>query len=108
MAWLNSIALPDAPSHMEGPLILYVFSPSCGACQRGLPEFNREMSGLQKVFKANVHTTNVIEYLARKGVQIQYVPTVVGLSASGKAHVLPPGLKRRDVARILEALSKTK
>lgn len=95
------------------PCIVYVYSPSCGACMARFSHFDVAVRGLPKDIKKRVCCYNAIlpdadsTFTKLSGVPIEAYPTIFGFSTKGRVVEYNGSETTDKLKTFLEALKKT-
>jgi thiol-disulfide isomerase/thioredoxin len=105
---------PEALKGLKKPLVVYIYAPWCPHCQVGLPEYDKAVAGLPAGEQAHCVAVNATKAGAReqlqkllKGFELQYFPTVLGLSVDGRVVLRRGTWSTHSVHVLLEALKQT-
>jgi hypothetical protein len=88
-------------------IIIYIYSPACGACKMRAPGFDAEAQGIEGVYRFDASSPAHIKQLADIGFTLKYYPTTLGISHTGRLVVSENAETRASLGHFLEALKRT-
>lgn len=88
-------------------IIVYIYSPQCGACKSRAPGFDSEARGIKGVYRFDASSAENIKKLAAIGFSLKYYPTVLGISTKGRLVVSENAHTHANLEHFLEALRRT-
>ena len=92
----------------ETGVIVYIYSPQCGACKVRAPVFDAAAQGLSGVYRFDASSPEHIKQLADIGFKLQFYPTVLGISKTGRLVVSETAAyTKATLGHFLEALRRT-
>ena len=99
--------MPALKNLNQTGVVVYVYSPKCGACQMRAPSFDAAARGIPGVYRLDASSPERIKELANIGFQLKYYPTVLGISKQGRLVISEAEYTTENIKNFVEALKHT-